>query len=289
MIISLFFHRQVLKKLLQLGQVSCPKLSSARVIHRVASKMSVDLEQFDKHQVELLNERCILVDRDDRVLGSETKKNCHLMSNINKGLLHRAFSVIIFNSNNECLLTQRSDEKITFPGYYTNACCSHPLYIEEELEERDQLGVKRAAQRRLQIELGIDPKEVPLEDITFLTRFLYKAPSNTLWGEHEVDYALIIHKDLKLNPQPNEVKSYKYLARDELIPFLGIFLCIIFFIFVLIYLFHLKQKAKPQKAIQLHHGSSWCSIISCSSGGTIWINSIVSRTPKKFINLIKVS
>lgn len=238
MIVSFFPPaRRVLSNLLRLGRAHCTKLPSVRSVHRVASKMSVDLEQFDKHQVALLNERCIVVDRDDRVLGSETKKNCHLMSNINKGLLHRAFSVIIFNSKNECLLTQRSDEKITFPGYYTNACCSHPLFTEEELEERDQLGVKRAAQRRLQIELGIDPKDVPVEDMTFLTRFLYKAASsNALWGEHEVDYAIVIHKDLELDPRPNEVKSYKYLGRHELLPFLGRFHCFSFSIFVFILL-----------------------------------------------------
>lgn len=52
-------------------------------------------------------------------------------------------------------MQQRSDEKITFPGYITNTCCSHPLHNDEELEEYQNIGVKRAAKRRLSYELGI--------------------------------------------------------------------------------------------------------------------------------------
>lgn len=74
------------------------------------------------------------------------------------GLLHRAFSVFLFNTENKLLLQQRSDAKITFPGYFTNSCCSHPLNVPGELEENNAMGVKRAAQRRLKAELGI-PKE----------------------------------------------------------------------------------------------------------------------------------
>ncbi|KAL1421178.1 hypothetical protein MTO96_023346 [Rhipicephalus appendiculatus] len=107
------------------------------------------------------------------------KKDCHLMENINKGFLHRAFSVFLFNSNNELLLQQRSDAKITFPGRFTNTCCSHPLHVPDELEEANALGVKKAAQRRLFIELGIDPKEMPVDEIRYLTRILYKAPSDS--------------------------------------------------------------------------------------------------------------
>lgn len=179
-----------------------------------------NLTAFDQKQVDLLNEACILVDENDNVIGSESKKVCHLMENINKGLLHRAFSVMIFNSKNEFLLTQRSDEKITFPGYYTNTCCSHPLFNDLEMEEGGAIGVKRAAQRRMYLELGIDPLQVPLSDIKFMTKFLYKAPSSGMWGEHEIDYALVVHKDVTLNPDPNEVRSYRFLARDELVPFL---------------------------------------------------------------------
>ncbi|OTF82455.1 isopentenyl-diphosphate Delta-isomerase 1-like protein [Euroglyphus maynei] len=191
------------------------------ILNMMSTKSSnVRLDRYDQGQVELLNEKCILVDENDQVVGSESKKACHLMANINKGLLHRAFSVLIFNSNNEFLLTQRSDKKITFPGYYTNTCCSHPLYTPLEMEQADAIGVKRAAQRRLHLELGINPLEIPLSEMKFMTRFLYKAPSNDVWGEHEIDYAVIIHRDVTINPDPDEVKSYRFVGRSELLPFL---------------------------------------------------------------------
>jgi isopentenyl-diphosphate Delta-isomerase len=110
------------------------------------------------------------------------------MTNIDKGLLHRAFSVFLFNSKNELLLQQRATEKITFPDMWTNTCCSHPLGIPGEtgveLPEAVE-GVKRAAQRKLDHELGIKTAQVPFEDFKFLTRIHYKAPSDGKWGEHE--------------------------------------------------------------------------------------------------------
>lgn len=110
------------------------------------------------------------------------------MTNIDKGLLHRAFSVFLFNSKNELLLQQRATEKITFPDMWTNTCCSHPLGIPgeggAELAEA-VMGVKRAAQRKLDHELGIKAAQVPIEKFKFLTRIHYKAPSDGKWGEHE--------------------------------------------------------------------------------------------------------
>lgn len=64
----------------------------------------------------------------------------HLMENINKGLLHRAFSVFLFDSQNRLLLQQRATEKITFPDMWTNTCCSHPLNNMLELVEENQVG-----------------------------------------------------------------------------------------------------------------------------------------------------
>lgn len=110
------------------------------------------------------------------------------MTNIDKGLLHRAFSVFLFNDKNELLLQQRATEKITFPDMWTNTCCSHPLNIPTEtgssLEDAID-GVKRAAQRKLDHELGIKKEQVPFEKFHFLTRIHYKAPSDGKWGEHE--------------------------------------------------------------------------------------------------------
>ncbi|KAI4895071.1 hypothetical protein NFI96_010717 [Prochilodus magdalenae] len=185
--------------------------------HSVSARMpEIETDKLDQKQVQLLSEMCILIDEDDKRTGADTKKNCHLNSNIDKGLLHRAFSVFLFNSEEKLLLQQRSDAKITFPGCFTNTCCSHPLYTPEELEEQDAIGVRRAAQRRLEAELGIPMNQVPPEEMNYLTRIHYKAQSDGVWGEHEIDYILFLQKDVELQPDPNEVKSHRYVSKEEL-------------------------------------------------------------------------
>nr|CAG8621113.1 14754_t:CDS:2 [Entrophospora candida] len=178
--------------------------------------MAVNLGEYDEEQIRLMEEMCILVDENDKKIGSDTKKNCHLMENIKKGLLHRAFSVFLFNSEDKLLLQQRSSDKITFPNNWTNTCCSHPLNTKLELEEENQIGVLHAAQRKLEHELGIKAEQVPLDKFKFLTRIHYLAPSDDVWGEHEIDYILIIHANVDLNINPNEVKETKYFSKDEL-------------------------------------------------------------------------
>ncbi|KAJ8278040.1 hypothetical protein GJAV_G00083130 [Gymnothorax javanicus] len=173
-------------------------------------------DDLDEKQVQLLAEMCILIDENDRKTGADSKKNCHLNSNIDKGLLHRAFSVFLFNNEEKLLLQQRSEAKITFPGCFTNTCCSHPLYTAAELEEQDAIGVRRAAQRRIEAELGIPQSQVPPDEMTYLTRIHYKAQSDGIWGEHEIDYILFMQKDVELDPDPNEVKSYCYVTKEEL-------------------------------------------------------------------------
>ncbi|XP_066538754.1 isopentenyl-diphosphate Delta-isomerase 1 isoform X2 [Hoplias malabaricus] len=197
------------------------KLNSASLTrfrsHRISVNMpEVNTNELDQKQVQLLSEMCILIDENDKKIGADTKKNCHLNSNIDKGLLHRAFSVFLFNSEQKLLLQQRSDAKITFPECFTNTCCSHPLFTHDELEEQDAMGVRRAAQRRLEAELGIPMNQVPPEEMTYLTRIHYKAQSDGVWGEHEIDYILFLQKDVDLQPDPNEVKSYCYASKEEL-------------------------------------------------------------------------
>ncbi|KAI9501397.1 isopentenyl-diphosphate delta-isomerase idi1 [Coemansia spiralis] len=176
----------------------------------------LDLSTYDPEQVRLMSEMCILLDNDDHPIGAASKKACHQMTNISKGMVHRAFSVFLFDSQNRLLLQQRSSEKITFPECFTNTCCSHPLATREELEEAEQMGVKRAAQRKLLHELGIRPEQVPLEQFHYLTRIHYVAPSDGMWGEHEIDYILFIKADVDLNVNPNEVMSVRYVTMDEL-------------------------------------------------------------------------
>ncbi|KAJ2000351.1 isopentenyl-diphosphate delta-isomerase idi1 [Coemansia thaxteri] len=177
---------------------------------------AVDFSGYDEEQVRLMGEMCILVDEDDHAIGEADKKTCHLMENISSGMLHRAFSVFLFNSRNELLLQQRASEKITFPDCYTNTCCSHPLATPSELDEAEQIGVKRAAQRKLEHELGIRPEQVPLGKFRFLTRIHYVSPSDGQWGEHEIDYILFIKAEVDLDINPNEVRSVKYVSQDEM-------------------------------------------------------------------------
>jgi len=175
-------------------------------------------EGLDETQVQLLAEECIVIDSNDKPIGSASKKSCHLWENISKGMLHRAFSVFIFNTEGKLLLQQRSNKKITYPGHWTNTCCSHPLNLPTELPEEDVIGVKTAARRKLQHELGIEPKEVALDKLMFLTRIHYKAVNvpDPRWGEHEIDYILFMQKDVDLDVNPNEVETCQYVNQKEL-------------------------------------------------------------------------
>jgi isopentenyl-diphosphate delta-isomerase len=178
-----------------------------------------ELNGYDEEQIRLMDEVCIVLDRDDNPIGSASKKTCHLMQNIGKGLLHRAFSVFLFDSQDRLLLQQRADEKITFPAMWTNTCCSHPLGIPGETGEGLEAsvqGVRRAAQRKLEHELGIKAEQVPLDKFEFLTRIHYLAPSDGKWGEHEIDYILFIRADVDLDSNPNEVQATRYASQQEL-------------------------------------------------------------------------
>ncbi|KAG8516625.1 Isopentenyl-diphosphate delta-isomerase 2, partial [Galemys pyrenaicus] len=176
----------------------------------------VRIDHLDELQMKRLEEMCIVVDENDRVIGAETKKNCHLRENIKKGLLHRGFSVVLFNMQDQLLVQQRQETKYTFPGHFSDSCCSHPLSNPAELEEKDALGVRRAARRRLQAELGIPPEQISIDDIIFMTRIYHDSPSDDIWGDHEVGYLLLVKKDLTLNPDSREVKAYHYMTREEL-------------------------------------------------------------------------
>jgi len=165
-----------------------------------------------------MDERCIVVDDNDKPLLALDKKTCHLMENINKGLLHRAFSAFVFRpSDGKLLLQQRASEKITFPDMWTNTCCSHPLDdFEEEKVEINQRGVKVAASRKLEHELGIPLSQTPVDQFQYLTRIHYLAPSNGIWGEHEIDYILFLTAVVDVKPNANEVRDFKYVSKEEL-------------------------------------------------------------------------
>ena len=89
-----------------------------------------ELQGYDAEQIGMMEENCILVDKEDNIIGKDSKVKCHL----GEGKLHRAFSVLLFNNSGDLLIQKRAREKITFPSIWANSCCSHPLHIETELD-----------------------------------------------------------------------------------------------------------------------------------------------------------
>ncbi len=172
----------------------------------------LEFENADLEQVKLMSEAIISVDENDKQLGKISKVESHNGA----GQLHRAFSVLLFDSNNRLLLQKRASNKVTFPSVWANSCCSHPLYSEQEMELEDSLGVKRAAIRKLKQELGIDSEQVPLEQFHFVTKMMYSARMNEEWIEREIDHILIIKADVEILINENEVSEIKWVTQKEL-------------------------------------------------------------------------
>ena len=170
------------------------------------------LDGADSVQESLMAEAVIQVTEHDEVIGPISKFDSHF----GVGKYHRAFSVLLFDSSGRLLLQKRASHKITFPGVWANSCCSHPLYSEDEMELNNALGVKRAAIRKLEQELGIHPSQVPIEKFDFVTKMRYQSRQDEEWIEREVDHCLVIHADVELNPNPNEVEEIKWVSKDKL-------------------------------------------------------------------------
>ena len=169
-----------------------------------------ELQGYDQAQKEMMEENCIVVDDNDQIIGQESKVNCHL----NEGKLHRAFSVLLFDSNNKLLIQQRADEKITFPSIWANSCCSHPLY--QNGEQNGIEGAKSAAIRKLTQELGIKMGKIRLGDLNFITKMHYKSRADKKWIEHEIDYIFVVKMDVQIDPNSNEIQRIKYVDKKEL-------------------------------------------------------------------------
>ncbi|MGB1485156.1 MAG: isopentenyl-diphosphate delta-isomerase [Poseidonia sp.] len=163
-------------------------------------------------QAALMAEAVIQVSEHDQVLGPVSKLEAHQGA----GSFHRAFSVLLFNTKGEMLLQQRSADKVTFPNVWANACCSHPLHSAEELEEGNAMGVKRAAVRKLEQELGIDPATISTDQMTFMTKMRYAARMNPEWIERELDHIIMMCADVELNPNPNEVANTMWVSHEEM-------------------------------------------------------------------------
>ncbi len=142
-------------------------------------------------------EYVILVDEKDNQLGLMEKMEAH-----EKGLLHRAFSVFLFNSKGEMLLQQRAFSKYHSGGLWTNACCSHP---------RDGEQTIAAAHRRLKEEMGFDC------EIKKAFHFIYKSALDNNLTEHELDHVFIGEYEGEIIPNPEEVESYQYMPVSALV------------------------------------------------------------------------
>ncbi len=184
-------------------------------------------------QLDLMNcDECIAVDFDDQIIGSVSKYIAHKFDSPNeKGVLHRAFSVFLFNSKNELLLQQRASSKITFPSVWTNTCCSHPIFGQnpnevdsyQDIASGNVVGIIAAAKRKLKHELGIDTKFLDNSMFKYLGRIHYCAAdvnnnidSKDIWGENEIDYILFLKCDVNIQPNKDEVQNVKYVSLSQL-------------------------------------------------------------------------
>ncbi|MFY8020293.1 MAG: isopentenyl-diphosphate Delta-isomerase [Bacteroidia bacterium] len=141
-------------------------------------------------------EEVILVDENDNEIGLMEKMEAH-----EKALLHRAFSVFVFNKKGELLLQQRALHKYHSGGLWTNTCCSHPRKGEE---------VINSAHRRLMEEMGFDC------ELELKHKFIYKAPFTNGLTEHELDYIFTGEFENVPHPNPDEVASYRWIELEQL-------------------------------------------------------------------------
>ena len=169
------------------------------------------LSKLDSSQLEMMKEMCLVVDENDKVIDSVSKIDCHR----GKGIRHRAFSVLIFDSEDRLLMQQRSIEKITFPGIWANSCCSHPLDIENENGDEIE-GVIHASKRKMFQELGI-PEEISSSwDYNHIGRFEYSCRWDDEWIEHEIDHVLIVRASPELSINENEIMDTRWLTHEEI-------------------------------------------------------------------------
>lgn len=146
-------------------------------------------------KINMLEEQVILVNEKDEQIGLMAKMEAH-----EKALLHRAFSVFVFNDKNELLLQQRALSKYHTPGLWTNTCCSHQREGESNLE---------AGKRRLQEEMGF------VTELEERTSFIYKAPFDNGLTEHEFDHIMVGYYNNEPQINPEEVEAYKWMLLED--------------------------------------------------------------------------
>ena len=145
-------------------------------------------------------EYLILVDSDDKPIGTEEKVKCHLPN----GKLHRAFTILLFNKEGKLLLTQRSMDKMLWPGDWDGTVASHPRQSETYVS---------SAERRLPEELGISCK------LDYLFKFEYHVPYKDVGSENEVCGTLIgiVDDPAKIKLVKEEISNIKWDTLDDLL------------------------------------------------------------------------
>ena len=144
----------------------------------------------------MIQQNVILVDEHDREVGLMEKMEAH-----HKGLLHRAFSVLVFNENGELLLQRRAFGKYHSEGLWTNTCCSHPYPGESILE---------AGKRRLFEEMGFTC------ELSEVFSFIYKAELENGLIEHELDHVIVGFSEETPHLNLEEVSAFKWMNVDEI-------------------------------------------------------------------------
>jgi isopentenyl-diphosphate Delta-isomerase len=140
--------------------------------------------------------KLILVDENDVPVGTADKIEAH-----QKALLHRAFSIFIFNSKGDMLLQQRAIGKYHSGGLWTNACCSHPYFNQETLP---------AAEKRLQEEMGFTTQ------LTKAFYFIYQAVFDNGLTEYEYDHVFVGTYEGAITPDKNEVEDYCFMSMEAI-------------------------------------------------------------------------
>ncbi|WP_224483721.1 isopentenyl-diphosphate Delta-isomerase [Robertkochia aurantiaca] len=141
-------------------------------------------------------EKVILVNENDEQIGLMEKIEAH-----EKALLHRAFSVFVFNDKGETMVQQRALHKYHSPGLWTNTCCSHQREGETNVQ---------AGKRRLMEEMGF---QTDLEDVL---SFIYKAPFDNGLTEHEYDHVMVGHYNGDPDINPDEVADWKWMSLEDI-------------------------------------------------------------------------
>ena len=138
----------------------------------------------------------LVVDHKDTVLGTMPKTDAH-----RQGILHRAFSVFVFNSAGNLLLQRRADHKYHSGGLWTNTCCSHPAAGTD---------IYAQAVSRTRQEMGITP-----DRMRHVGSVIYRADLDRGMVEHEFDHIFVGYSDQMPDPNPDEVSGYLYMPFPE--------------------------------------------------------------------------